>query len=554
MFTTTLTFKSLINWFKNSEFKYLFLFVCGYDTNPDIVESIIRNQSDIDFLTGKDIAYIYFERDNVGIMSGGVHSVANYSIPKESIRLNYAVSEEVCDYFGISRYMLPALLVVSKDGTYDLFPVKSSHELNLYLKPIGIITSFNKDIQSIERNITRIKDLPNILKIYYETLGQKQKRLSYIEKHYNVFVTDSSIAERIEKNYKTLFAELKLKGIKQNIFESVFENGAYHNLKTIQTELLSLGLTSNYIPIIETIVMDINSVGNFEKFNSREGTVSVQVIKCFEKYQKEKKLIKKEILELNKKIQDCQQEVLMSKQILTRLDSQKREINENYAAKLRKSIFIPLEESDLLYELIDNRNIDIILLLKWVRDNGLNINAVIERLNILVEEGDFDLFISCKSQDYEAAEEVYSFLKKNGYHPFLASKTLRELGSDNYGYIIRKIISRCKIMIVFASDISYLTTSYVSAEWNQYLDELSAGLNSGKLFSILPFGTSACLLPSGLRTKQFFTIENYREQILSYLSDVTEKNCLQNKEAEEAPLLQQKNSFFQRIKKSLGIS
>lgn len=553
MFTTTLTFNSLINWFKNSEFKYLFLFVCGYDTNPDIVESIIHNQSDIDFLTGKDIAYIYFERDNVGIMSWGVRSVANYNIPKESIRLNYAVSEEVCDYFGISRYMLPALLVVSKDGTYDLFPVKSSHELNLYLQPIGIITSFKKDIQSIERNITRIKDLPNILKIYYETLEQKQKRLSYIEKHYNVFVTDSSIAERIEKNYKTLFAELKLKGIKQNVFESVFENGAYHNLKTIQTKLLSLGLTSNYIPIIETIVMDINSVGNFEKFNSREGTVSLQVIKCFEKYQKEKKLIKEEILELNKKIQDCQQEVLMSEQILTRLDSQKREINEIYATKLRKSIFIPLK-SDLLYELIDNRNIDIILLLKWVRDNGLNINAVIERLNILVEEGDFDLFISCKSQDYEAAEEVYSFLQENGYHPFLASKTLRELGSDNYGYIIRKIISRCKIMIVFASDISYLTTSYVSAEWNQYLDELSAGLNNGKLFSIVPSGTLACLLPSGLRTKQFFTIENYREQILSYLSDVTEKNCLQNKEAEEAPFLQQKNSFFQRIKKSLGIS
>lgn len=551
MFTTTYTFKFILDWFHHSKFQHLVLFVCGYDTNPNIVETIVHNQSDIDYLTGEDIAYIFFENAEKGQEPTIPQRIVNYHIPKESIRQNYALAEEVCNYFHIKRYHLPALLVISKDNNYDLFPVNSTHDLNMYLQPIGIVTSFQKDYQSIEKDISKILNLPKGLQTYRENLETAVEQLSKFEAYYNFYKADPSITNRIEKSYKTLLAELKLKGIKQNEFEEVFKNGTHYDLDTIQEKLISFGLTSNYIPIIESLVKDLNSIGIFQRFDSREGTVSVQVEKAFERSLKEAQILQVRIKKLNETIQECQQLAATSGQRLAELNQQKHEIIDIYATKLRKCIFMPYGK-EFLQQLINDKLIDIILLLQWVRDNSLNMNTIIERLNIQVEEERFDTFISCKSQDYEAAEEVYSLLKENGYHPFLASKTLRILASDNYGYIIRKVISRCKNMIVFASDIHYITTSYVSTEWNQYLDELSAGLNSGKLFSIVPSGTSAHQLPPGLKTKQFFTLDSYREQLLSYLVDTTETGNLQDCTKKTKTILQRKEGFLRRLRRWFG--
>lgn len=44
----------------------------------------------------------------------------------------------------------------------------------------------------------------------------------------------------------------------------------------------------------------------------------------------------------------------------------------------------------------------------------------------------YDVFISCKSEDYVYAEKVYIFLKENGINAFLASTELRKLGESEY--------------------------------------------------------------------------------------------------------------------------
>lgn len=40
----------------------------------------------------------------------------------------------------------------------------------------------------------------------------------------------------------------------------------------------------------------------------------------------------------------------------------------------------------------------------------------------------YDVFISCKNEDYKYAKEVYDFLTKNHFNTFLSSKELRKLG------------------------------------------------------------------------------------------------------------------------------
>ena len=65
-------------------------------------------------------------------------------------------------------------------------------------------------------------------------------------------------------------------------------------------------------------------------------------------------------------------------------------------------------------------------LLDRVKEKAGKINIIIERLNKRVEEEGFDVFISCKSQDYKKAYEVYNYLYDNGHKPFLADPVLRE--------------------------------------------------------------------------------------------------------------------------------
>lgn len=45
---------------------------------------------------------------------------------------------------------------------------------------------------------------------------------------------------------------------------------------------------------------------------------------------------------------------------------------------------------------------------------------------------EYDVFISCKSEDYIYAEEIYEFLTENGVQTFLASRELRKLGDSEY--------------------------------------------------------------------------------------------------------------------------
>lgn len=145
-------------------------------------------------------------------------------------------------------------------------------------------------------------------------------------------------------------------------------------------------------------------------------------------------------------------------------------------------------------------------------------SEMIADIRIKVSERQFDVFISCKSEDYSKAREVCDFLASNGFKPFLADGSLREIGNSQYTDVIGEVINVCRHMIVFTTDARYLETSYVRAEWSSFATELNSGRKpGGQLVNVISPDVNIDNLPYWLRDKQCCTTENYRSELLCYL-------------------------------------
>lgn len=146
------------------------------------------------------------------------------------------------------------------------------------------------------------------------------------------------------------------------------------------------------------------------------------------------------------------------------------------------------------------------------------IDSIVSRIEAKVRENDFDVFISCKSDDYAIGEDVFNFLVSNGHKPFIASKSLREIGESKYGSVISAVIDICEHMVVVASDRLYLETSYVKSEWELFCNEVRLGHNNGNLITILKDDiTDVNSLPIDIRNSQILAFSDYRSSLCYYL-------------------------------------
>ena len=128
---------------------------------------------------------------------------------------------------------------------------------------------------------------------------------------------------------------------------------------------------------------------------------------------------------------------------------------------------------------------------------------------------DYDIFISCKSEDYEIAEKVYSFLKNNGFKVFLSSKELRRMAQADYMDAISVALDTAYSMIVISTKKEYLTSKWVKFEWSTFLNEILSGRKIGQIMTLLD-KIEVSEMPIQLRKYESFTLENY-EDILPYL-------------------------------------
>lgn len=127
----------------------------------------------------------------------------------------------------------------------------------------------------------------------------------------------------------------------------------------------------------------------------------------------------------------------------------------------------------------------------------------------------YDVFISCKSEDYPLAKPIYDYLVECGLVVFLASVELRKSGVAVFGKVIDAALESAEHMIVFTSKAEYVTTTYVEDEWRTFDNEIRSGRKSGNIITVLK-GVSVANLPIGLRKYQSFDYNDHRD-LISYL-------------------------------------
>lgn len=128
----------------------------------------------------------------------------------------------------------------------------------------------------------------------------------------------------------------------------------------------------------------------------------------------------------------------------------------------------------------------------------------------------YDVFISCKSEDYKYAEEIYYFLRANGINVFIASKELRIAGESEYIKAISNALEEAYHIIVVASNPSYINSGWVEYEWNLFLCAKLKGKKPGNIITILK-DMSTDDLPINLGIYESFSYNDYKQDLLQYV-------------------------------------
>ena len=482
--TKTLNVNQIFRWFDSTTYNYLMLFLPSFNPQDRHIEDyVIENQLSIDRLTGDLIAYISYDKDIDNSKSNNFFfHIDECSLNRNQIKSGIALSEQICDFYSIAQFELPALILISKNRKreYTLYPISTEAEMDTYLLPLKTLNSFIKDVSSFKRRKDTINSFPNQLRQSQDSLAKIEGEIKKYEYAIEVLAKDNNVSERISENYHLLLSECKKKSFKQKEFDELLLSPIDESV--VIAKFLEIGVEEQYVDIIKKLVSDLNIIPNYNKFQSHLGSISKQVENLCAEIQSEMEDLY-DARELNvAEIADLQDNCDRSEAML-----------ENVKRLSNGNPFMKLAVDKLSYEY--NRG----------------------QYNDCLRHIDNDVFISCKSEDYDSAQALYHHLEQLGHHPFIANVSLREIGMDNYGPIIRRVIGTCKSMIVYATKLEYLTTPYVFVEWNQFLDELSSGYNKGNIISILPPDINSSELPDGLRTKQYLTHDNYEETIESYL-------------------------------------
>lgn len=130
----------------------------------------------------------------------------------------------------------------------------------------------------------------------------------------------------------------------------------------------------------------------------------------------------------------------------------------------------------------------------------------------------YDVFISSKSEDYAYAREIYTFLMSNGANVFFADEELKNIGSSEYSEAIDRAIEDSTHMIVFASELAFLNSTWVKYEWRTFTDEIKSGRKNGNIVTVLK-DIQIDSVPIALRNHQSFEYANYQDTLLNYITN-----------------------------------
>ena len=514
--TKTLNVNQIFRWFDSTTYNYLMLFLPSFNPQDRKIEDyVIDNQMSIDRLTGDMIAYISYDKDiDDSRLNSLFYHIDECRLKKEQIKTGIALSEQICDFYSIGQFELPALILISKNREYSLYPISSESDMDTYMLPLKTLNSYIKDASALERRRNAIKDFPRQLVNAQKSLTEITKKIKEYELAKEILSKENSIVDRINENYHILLNECKKHSFVQKSLDELLALPVEN--EKVTSKFLEIGIESHVIDKGIELISDLKSIPNYKRFQSHLGSIRNQVELLLESFPSELEDLyeKRELYEAE--IEDYQDKCDRLKILLENLDNKYQVMFDTYAKELNRNLIIE-DGKEILFAAADSKSYDVPAILDLVSNKRKRANLMLEEIRKKTKEKSYDVFISYKSEDYDKAQSVYLYLEQIGHHPFIANISLREIGMDNYGPIIRHIIGTCKSMIVFATKLEYLTTSYVYAEWNQFLDELSSGYNKGNIISILPPDINSSELPDGLRTKQYLTLDNYSDSIVNYL-------------------------------------
>ena len=187
----------------------------------------------------------------------------------------------------------------------------------------------------------------------------------------------------------------------------------------------------------------------------------------------------------------------------------------------RLNVSLNFRNGEHLIDLLEEKyNYSYVIFQIWdlVRTRSVRISRVLEKIRNEISYRGYDVFVSCKSQDYALAYDLYVYLESNGFKTFLADMSIKDIGIDQYTALIGEVIDICSHMIVFTTKVEYLRTTYVYAEWNKFANDINSGRKpNGKLLNIISPDIDVHSLPSWLSDKQCLTTENYKDDLLCFL-------------------------------------
>lgn len=145
-----------------------------------------------------------------------------------------------------------------------------------------------------------------------------------------------------------------------------------------------------------------------------------------------------------------------------------------------------------------------------------NSTSILHKENQTEEEESYNVFISCKSEDYDFAQPMHDFLIANGLKVFFADAELKEKAESQYADVIDEALDATKHLIVVATSIGHIKSKWVKYEWSTFSNDLKSNYRYGNLITILSPDITPRMLPASLRHMQSFSIENF-ENILPYV-------------------------------------
>lgn len=142
-----------------------------------------------------------------------------------------------------------------------------------------------------------------------------------------------------------------------------------------------------------------------------------------------------------------------------------------------------------------------------------------EESSAIQDNHEYDVFISCKSEDYTLGYAIYEFLIENGVRAFFADQELRKLGFADYGKVIDNALDGVKHLIVVASNADFTKekcSPYVYYEWKTFSEEKRSGRKTGNIMTVVTDKSIVKSLPIALRNVQSFVFDEYK-QVYNYV-------------------------------------